>query len=404
MMNTLDLSVDQMFWELKHNPWVVRNILSVFSRRYSYHDQVKGRGSLSLPGGISFCHDMGINNNFSSPGNSSYELSHLKGCFSYMTQEQLCNWVLMAASYVAATRDVGWLLANKHLLDACAQSMAARANPRTGLMAYDSSRCADGKEITTYDSLDESLGQARANTYLACKCWATWLGLELMSRLRIVAGDIPVEPLSSLAEPLATTLIHSAVDGIIPAVLEKNNPGYESRILPIAEALVYPAYWLSLVKSWPSAAAGDAEEMLLKQLRSPLTTAVRRHTQRLLTDPATGNLFADGGIKLSSTSNNSWMSKIAIFQFVARSILRLEDADPRIGPIMRQADAAHARWQTDGSGYWACSDQFVTGEAKGSRYYPRIITAALWLEESAQAWLSPERPQKLTSVAADRPA
>ncbi len=66
---------------------------------------------------------MGINNNFSSPGNSSYELPHLKGCFSYMTQEQLCNWVIMAVSYVAATRNVDWLLGNKHLFDACAQSM-----------------------------------------------------------------------------------------------------------------------------------------------------------------------------------------------------------------------------------------------------------------------------------------
>jgi hypothetical protein len=78
MLNTLYLSVDKMFWELKHNPWVVKNILSLFSRRYSYHDQVKAPGSSLLPGGISFCHDMGINNNFSSPGNSSYELSHLK--------------------------------------------------------------------------------------------------------------------------------------------------------------------------------------------------------------------------------------------------------------------------------------------------------------------------------------
>ncbi len=176
MMNTLDLSVDHAFWELKDNPWVVRNILSQFARRFSYHDQVKTPGGQLRPGGISFCHDMGINNNFSSPGNSSYELAHLKGCFSYMTQEQLCNWVLMAASYIAATRDIDWLLANKHLLDACAQSMHARANQRTGLMAYDSSRCVEGKEITTYDSLDESLGQARANTYLGTKCWATWLG------------------------------------------------------------------------------------------------------------------------------------------------------------------------------------------------------------------------------------
>ncbi|MGA2443759.1 MAG: glycoside hydrolase family 52 protein [Tepidisphaeraceae bacterium] len=387
MMNTLDLSVDQAFWELKYNPWVVRNILSLAARRYSYHDQVKGRSSQLLPGGISFCHDMGINNNFSSSGNSSYELPHLKGCFSYMTQEQLCNWVLMAASYVVATRDIDWLLANKHLLDACAQSMAARANPRTGLMVYDSARCADGREITTYDSLDESLGHARANTYLAGKCWATWLALDLMSRLRIVAGDMPAEPFASLAEPLATTLINSASDGIIPAVLEKNSPGYESRILPVVEALVYPAFWLGLIGGWPSQAAGDAEEMLAAQLQGPLVQALRQHALKLLTDRQTGNLFADGGIKLSSTSNNSWMSKIAIFQYVARTILRLEQADPRIAQILRKADSAHVRWQTDGSGYWACSDQFVSGDAKGSRYYPRIITAALWLEESSHAWL-----------------
>ena len=399
MMNTLDLSVDQAFWELKHNPWVVRNILDLAARRYSYHDQVKSRGNQLLPGGISFCHDMGINNNFSSPGNSSYELSHLKGCFSYMTQEQLCNWILMAASYVAATRDIDWLIANRHLFEACAQSMAARANPRTGLMSHDSARCAEGKEITTYDSLDESLGQARANTYLAVKCWASWLALDLMSRLRVVAGDIPAEPFASLAEPLAKTLIDSAIEGVIPAVLEKNNPGYTSRILPVVESLIYPAYWLTLFKSWPADAAGDAEEMLTRELQNPLVMTLRRHALKLLTDTNTGNIFADGGLKLSSTSNNSWMSKIAIFQYVARSILHLPQADPRVTSILRKADAAHLRWQTDGSGYWACSDQFVNGEAKGSRYYPRIITAALWLEETQKAPSVTVSIEKLTPLA-----
>jgi xylan 1,4-beta-xylosidase len=403
MMNTLDLSVDQAFWELKHNPWVVRNILSMAARRYSYHDQVKARGTQLLPGGISFCHDMGINNNFSSPGNSSYELGHLKGCFSYMTQEQLCNWVLMAASYVAAARDVDWLLANKHLLEACAQSMSARANPRTGLMTYDSARCEEGKEITTYDSLDESLGQARANTYLACKCWATWLALDLMSRLRIVAGDIPAEPLNSLAEPLAATLIGSAVDGVIPAVLEKNNPGYASRILPVVEGLIYPAFWLNLIRQWPADLAGDADEFLTGQLRGPLARALQAHTLKLLTERGTGNLFADGGIKLSSTSTNSWMSKIAMFQFVARSVLRLDESDARVAEIMRNADEAHVRWQTDGSGYWACSDQFVNGEAKGSRYYPRIITAALWLDEGERVPAKPEVVVHLSPMMVNRP-
>jgi AcrR family transcriptional regulator len=402
MMNTLDLSVDHAFWELKDNPWVVRNILSQFARRYSYHDQVKTPGGQLRPGGISFCHDMGINNNFSPPGNSSYELAHLKGCFSYMTQEQLCNWVLMAASYVAATRDIDWLLANKHLLDACAQSMLARANQRSGLMAFDSSRCVEGREITTYDSLDESLGQARANTYLGTKCWATWLALDLVSRLRFMAGDVPAEPVASLTDQLASTLIASATDGLIPAVLEKNNPGFRSRILPVVESLIYPAYWLSLIRNWPADLAGDAEEMLTRHMQGPLIAVLHRHILKLLTDPQTANIFPDGGLKLSSTSNNSWMSKIAIVQFVARSILRIQDIDPRIDGIMREADAAHVRWQTDGSGFWACSDQFVSGEAKGSRYYPRIITAALWLEESGKSWLPLGSPDKFAPMAADR--
>jgi len=402
MMNTLDLSVDHHFWELKHNPWVVRNILTQFARRYSYHDQVKSTGGQLRPGGISFSHDMGINNNFSSAGNSSYELAHLKGCFSYMTQEQLCNWTIIATSYVLATRDVEWLLENKQLIDGCAQSMAARANPRTGLMAYDSSRCIDGREITTYDSLDESLGQARANSYLGVKCWATWIGLELLARLRFMSGDVPAEAVPPLADQLVDTLVSAVTDEVVPAVLEKNSPGYRSRILPIAESVIYPVYWLWLIRSWPAELSGDGEEMLRGRLKSPLIATLRQHVLKLLTDPATSNLFPDGGLKLSSTSDNSWMSKIAIVQYVIRAILRLQNNDPRIDAIMRQADAAHVRWQTDGSSYWACSDQFIRGEAKGSRYYPRIITSALWLEEPLESWLSQDPSKKLSPATADR--
>jgi hypothetical protein len=112
---------------------------------------------------------------------------------------------------------------------------------------------------------------------------------------------------------------------------------------------------------------------------------LRRHAVALLTDSKHSNLFPDGGIKLSSTSDNSWMSKIALVQYVARAVLGLETADARITGIFQSADAAHVRWQTDGSGYWACCDQYVNGHAKGSRYYPRIITTALWLSESQKS-------------------
>jgi hypothetical protein len=159
---------------------------------------------------------------------------------------------------------------------------------------------------------------------------------------------------------------------------------------------------LSLIRSWPADLAGDAEEMLTRNLQGQLIDVLRRHVSKLLTDPQTANIFPDGGLKLSSTSNNSWMSKIAIVQFVAESILRIQEDEPRIAGIMRKADAAHVRWQTDGSGFWACSDQFVSGEAKGSRYYPRIITAALWLEESAKLWLPVGSPAKFSSAGANR--
>ena len=111
MMNTLDLSIDHVFWELDHNPWLVRNLLDRFVRRYSYTDEVKiyksefapstgtmmvdpsatppppdeaqlNRPYETAPGGISFCHDMGAHNNFSPKGRSSYELANLTGCFS----------------------------------------------------------------------------------------------------------------------------------------------------------------------------------------------------------------------------------------------------------------------------------------------------------------------------------
>ena len=52
----------------------------------------------------------------------------------------------------------------------------------------------------------------------------------------------------------------------------------------------------------------------------------------------------------------------------------------QIAEVFRQADAAHVKWQTEGSSYWACCDQIVSGEGKASRYYPRIITSALWME------------------------
>jgi hypothetical protein len=359
MMNTLDLSVDHMFWELKHNPWVVRNVLDNFVKHFSYHDQLKAPKKDTLaPGGISFCHDMGVHNNFSPFGHSSYELPNLTGCFSYMTAEQLCNWCLMAATYVITTQDHEWASQNVHLLVACVQSLVNRGG-ESGFVQFDSSRCESGSEITTYDSLDHSLAQTRNNVYMAVKCWASYLGLAmLLEKLGQPEAARARKQVARIEQVLAQ---HVGSDGVFPAVFETDDPGYASRILPAVEGLMYPLAWGAL------------------QPDSPLFSMLKRHARELLLDPQRRNFFPDGGIRLSSTSDNSWMSKIAIFQHVARRVLHLDD-DPKIKELFQKADAAHVKWQTDGSAYWACSDQMVNGVAKGSRYYPRIITAALWMD------------------------
>jgi len=160
-------------------------------------------------------------------------------------------------------------------------------------------------------------------------------------------------------------------EGFIPAVFEKNSPGHNARILPAVEGLVYPLYWRDMGQKLCGRAldpSGPFTEML---------SALHKHAQTLVEDPQDGNRFADGGIRLSSTSGNSWMSKIAIFQHVCREYLSMENGDAR----QKAADAAHVKWQTEGeSAFWAMSDQIVNGVAQGSKYYPRCVTTALWLK------------------------
>jgi hypothetical protein len=313
---------------------------------------------------------MGAHNNFSPQGRSSYELANLTGCFSYMTQEQLCNWILTAGCYVAKTRDVAWLKKNKSVVEACLESMINRSGD-VGFAQFDSTRCAGGQEITTYDSLDHSLAQTRNNVYIAVKSWASYWALALMFRELDSTAD--QKRSSDLAAKVASVVSDQAVDGVLPAIFEKSSPGYSSRILPAAEGCVYPLYFVET--GW---AGCTLDEIYGTPAEKRMLEVLKTHTRNLLLDPERRNLFADGGIKLSSTSNNSWMSKISIFMHVTRKVLKL-DADPAIADVFKKADAAHVKWQTEGSSYWACCDQIVSGEGKASRYYPRIITSALWM-------------------------
>ena len=366
MMNTFDLTVDHLFYELRWHPWAVRNVLDLFASRYSYRDTLHNPEGLHAEGGISFTHDMGVMNQFAPPGRSSYECAGLKGCFSQMTCEQLVNWVCCALTYAATTRDRGWLLAKTAILRDCGESLRRRDDPepaqRNGVLKWDSDRCGEGSEITTYDSLDVSLGQARNNLYLAVKTWAAWMLLQRAFQELELSDD--ARQAGETAQLISATISgHFEIEtGMFPAVFEGGN---RSRIIPAIEGLVFPLYL-----GYDEVLAEDGPYgTLLSRLESHLRNVLK---------PGICIDAASGGWKLSSTSTNTWMSKIALCQHVARKLF-----PSALSPEATAADKIHADWESrPGCGAFAMCDQIEsdTGIAIGSRYYPRIVTAILWLE------------------------
>lgn len=364
MMNTFDLTVDQIFYELRMNPWTVKNELDMFVQRFSYEDTVRfPNDDTEYPGGISFTHDMGVANTISRPHYLSYELYGLDGCFSHMTHEQLVNWVLCAALYVSHTEDKEWLDANLEIVERCFDSMLNRDHPepdkRNGLMGLDSSRVMGGAEITTYDSLDVSLGQARNNIYLAGKIWASYIALERIfaenerTELAKIAGE--------QAEKCAATIVeHVTEAGYIPAVIGEGN---DSKIIPAIEGLIFPYF------------TNCKDALDVNGRFGAYIQALKTHFETVLTEGIC--LFEDGGWKISSTSNNSWLSKIYLCQFIAREILGWNWDEKGA-----KADATHVEWLTHPElSIWSWSDQIIAGEIAGSKYYPRGVTSILWLEE-----------------------
>ena len=225
-----------------------------------------------------------------------------------------------------------------------------------GIMQLDSDRCEGGYEITTYDSLDESLGRARGNVYLAVKTWAAWLALEWHFKLWDLHDSAKVA--RTYAERAANSIQHSFNHklGMFPAMVDGS---CDSAIIPVIEGLVFP--WLLYgkdAKAMPKSFAG-------------LATLMRKHLDTVMLARCR---FENGGWKLSESSNNSWLSKIYLCQAIAENILDWKD------PEVEQADRAHQSWLLDpDNAFYAWSDQMLAGKVCGSRYYPRGVTAILWL-------------------------
>lgn len=367
MMNTLDLAADHALYEVQHHPWTVRNVLEQYAERFAYVDRLHFAATgLVCDGGVTFPHDMGINGHFALPGRSAYEMAGLTGCFSYMATEELLNWILCAGLYVQHANDLAWATSYATLLEQCLQSLEQRDHPddtqRIGVPRADSSRCEGGREITTYDCLDPSLGQASGNTYIAGKAWAA--GVILRHVFERIGQPGPARRAHLQARRAAATVRASArSDGRIPALLDG---GGDAVILPVIEGLAYP--WF----------AGCRDALDLDGEYGPYLRTLKRHLEEHVLREDTC-LYPDGGWRITSSNSNTFPAKVYVCQFVAREILRSP-----LGAVGDRADAAHMAWQLHpehSAGCW--TEQVDNGIAHTAKYYPRGVSSNIWLTEKA---------------------
>ena len=350
MMNTLDLIVDQAFWELAFSSWTLRIELEFFLERSSYIDTC----------GLAFCHDQGVADCFTTKGFSVYELPNLTDCFSYMSYEETLNWTLTACLYVSNTSNLLWANQHRSTFEAILSSLIARDQNGDGIMDTDSSRCEDGSEITTYDSLDMSLGQARNNLYLAVKAWGTFLCLAtLFAKLQDAEKEVSARLMADkISETVSAYFIED--EGYIPAVFESGN---RSMIIPAIEGILYPYFCQA------------PQEVSLSGRYASFLSLLKQH---LITVLKPGSCLDEqsGGWKLSSTSHNTWLSKIFLNQFIASHLLGIEDS------LVRRDDV-HCSWLFNEQNVYGMTDQVdsSTGKDLGSRLYPRLVTSILWMLE-----------------------
>ena len=372
MHNTFDLSVDHLYYEILYQPWTVRNQLDSFADEYYYYDTVHPHDNpdIHYPGGIAFTHDQGIHNTFSPKGHSAYEHINRHGCLSYMSHEQLVNWIVSAGVYFNLTNDVEWLTHRKGVILNCLTSMLNRDHydpaQRDGIMDFESDRCGISSEITTFDSIDPSLGQARRNMYLATKCFGAYICICRMLK----AMDDPfvtsaAKEAMAGAKRAAETIVMSFDEklGYIPALLDGAD---KTAIIPAIEGLIFPKW------------AGMPEVLSFSGEFADLMQVMKRHFIHVMKPGRC--LFDDGGWRLSASSINSWMSKICLCQYISETILgvRLD------GQVIKEADEAHVNWWTNVTRYCPGIDQIFWGknfdDIKGF-HYPRAITAILYLQK-----------------------
>lgn len=361
--NTLDLAADHLPWELYRNPWMVRNIMDLYIERYSYIDEVKFKEEPErfFEGGMSFTHDMGIYVTFSPESYSDYETGIVPNAsvYLYMTTEELLNGIYCICAYALHTKDGMWLEKRADVLRKLLCSMENRdhyePSKRDGILKAVSSRSkVVGKESTTYDALDHSLMDASGSLYVAVK---TGCALIMLKECLKKIGDM--EHYTRAMEMLRLNFVslsrYQTEEGFLRANLYSDT---DSRVLAAVEPLAVP-YMLGLT--------GD-DIMPIKEV---LLAHIRKCMQADICIEKT-----TGGIRLSSKSNNTWVSKVILCLSVMEKVFGI-DLEKEYPSAMRELQY----WCQVSAKDVSISDQILITERAviGGCYYPRSASSAIWL-------------------------
>lgn len=358
--NTLDLAVDQLPFELAHHPSVARNVIEGFIQRYSYTDSLTFEQDTqpTRPGGISFTHDQGNYTSYSPEGFSGYEAPDRCGVYAYMTTEQLLNGVFCSAAVAISGDDPAWATRHGDLARRLLSSIENREHfepsQRDGILRGRSSRTGNGDEVTTYDALDHALQRSCGSIYIVVKTWCAALLLE--NWLALCGDAHGVQSAKALADRVARALARA---------FDKEKTAFPANLLEEGESLVFAALDpLAVPLSCGLAPALERYPEVLNLLHAHARTCLR---PGVCVEP--GN----GGIRLSSTSSNSWPSKLALCM---ATLEWLEEIHASRGDI--RATPVLARWMQDFASDTTVADQIDVSSSKvlGGVYYPRLVT--LW--------------------------
>jgi xylan 1,4-beta-xylosidase len=309
--NTLDSAVDQLPWELFRNPWVIRNVLDLYTGSYSYRDQLRGEAAPSQEGGLIFARDCGLGSCYSPNGISSSERTGMRGGGAFMSTESLLNGVYLLTSYALVANDTPWSKTRLPFARDLLTSMENRDNTdpvkRTGILKAEAAQAGDGAEVTAYVGCGAALERVPGNLILAVKtfCASLMLTTYFQGNNDLHSADYSY----AFAQKTAVSLV-AALDqgtGILPANLLDGGATGES-VIAALEPLAVPTY-LGLTST-------------LAEYFPELFEALKRHALSCLKggciDAATGSL------RLTSASGVVIPSKVVSVLYVLERLFGID--------------------------------------------------------------------------------